>query len=138
MSSEINVRKIELEDYEYINKWWVEQGFDAPSRDILPMDGLGGIIIEKDKPIAVAYLYLTNSKMGYMDNLIADPKYVSKDRFDIIIRLMGACEKMAKESGCLEVWAMSNNRGILQRCKALGYNISERNYAMMSWNAPLE
>ena len=85
MSSKINIRKIELEDYEYINKWWVEQGFDAPSRDILPKDGLGGIIIEKKKPIAAAYLYLTNSKMGYIDNLISDPKYISKDRFNIIL-----------------------------------------------------
>jgi hypothetical protein len=34
---------------------------------------------EKDKPIAAAYLYLTNSKVGYIDNLIADPKYISKE-----------------------------------------------------------
>ena len=52
MNDNINIRKIELEDYEYINKWWVEQGFDALHTDILPMDGLGGIIIEKDVPKA--------------------------------------------------------------------------------------
>ena len=101
MDDNINIRKIELEDYEYINKWWVEQGFDALHTDVLPMDGLGGIIIEKEKPIAVAYLYLTNSKMGYVDNLIADPNYKSKDRFDIILKLMMACIKMAKKAGCL-------------------------------------
>ena len=132
MDNNINIRKIELKDYEYINKWWVEQGFVEIHTDILPMDGLGGIIIEKDKPIAAAYLYLTNSKMGYVDNLITDPNYKSKDRFDIILKLMMACIKMAKKAGCLEVWAMAENRGILQRCKTLGYGISEKNYSIIS------
>ena len=129
MSSKINIRKIELNDYEFINEWWTEQGFTPLSKDILPMNGLGGIIIEKDKPIAAAYLYLTNSKVGYIDNLIADPKYVSKDRFDIILMLIRACEEMADNVGCLEIWAMTECEGIIQRCKALGYNTSERNFA---------
>ena len=128
MSNKINIRKIELSDYEYIDRWWVEQGFVALNKNILPMNGLGGIIIEKDKPIAAAYLYITNSKVGYIDNLITDPKYVSKDRFDIILRLIQACEKMANEVGCLEIWAMTKDKGIIQRCKALGYNTSKTNF----------
>jgi len=129
MSSKINIRKIQLEDYEFIDRWWDEQGFVPLEKDILPMNGLGGIIIEKDKPIAAAYLYLTNSKVGYIDNLITDPKYVSKDRFDIILMLIRACEQMANDVGCLEIWAMTESEGIIQRCKALGYNTSERNFA---------
>ena len=129
MSSKINIRKIQLEDYEFINRWWDEQGFVPLEKDILPMNGLGGIIIEKDKPIAAAYLYLTNSKVGYIDNLITDPKYVSKDRFDIILMLIQACEQMANDVGCLEIWAMTESEGIIQRCKALGYSTSERNFA---------
>jgi len=132
MDDNINIRKIELEDYEYINKWWIEQGFDALHTDILPMDGLGGIIIEKEKPIAVAYLYLTNSKMGYIDNLIADPNYKSKDRFDIILKLIMACVKMAKKAGCLETWAITNSKGIIKRCKELKCNISKNNHAIIS------
>jgi len=129
MDNKINIRKIELNDYEYIDRWWDEQGFAPLEKDILPMDGLGGIIIEKDKPIAAAYLYITNSKVGYIDNLITDPKYVSKDRFDIILMLIRACEQMANEVGCLEIWAMTENEGIIQRCKALGYKASERNFS---------
>ena len=132
MSNELKIRKIEIEDYKCINKWWVEQGFKPVSLDVLPMQGLGGLIIEKQKPIAVAYLYLTNSKMGYIDNLISDPRYISKDRFDVIAKLMVACEKMAKDTGCLETWAMSNINGVLSRCEALGYNVSDENYAIIS------
>ena len=132
MGGKIKIRKIELKDYEYINKWWVEQGFDAVSLEVLPMQGLGGLIVEKDKPIAAAYLYLTNSKMGYIDNLISDPKYISKDRFNIILELIITCKQMAKEVGCLDVWAVTNSNGIIKRCEELKYNISKNNYAIIS------
>ena len=132
MSNELKIRKIETKDYKYINKWWVEQGFKPVSLDVLPMQGLGGLIIEKQKPIAVAYLYLTNSKMGYIDNLISDPKYISKDRFNIILQLISACKQMAVETGCLDVWAFTNSKGIIKRCKKLEYNITENNYALIS------
>ncbi len=132
MSNELKIRKIKTEDYKYINKWWVEQGFKPVSLDVLPMQGLGGLIIEKQKPIAVAYLYLTNSKMGYIDNLISDPKYISKDRFNIILQLISACKQMAIETGCLDVWAFTNSKGIIKRCKKLEYNITENNYALIS------
>mgnify|MGYP003133017472 CR=1 FL=1 len=133
MSNKINIRKIELEDYEHINKWWVEQGFQPVSVEVLPMNGLGGLIVEKEKPIAAAYLYLTNSKMGYIDNLISDPKYISKDRFDVILELMAACKKMAEDVGCLDMWAITNNKGILKRCKTLGYNVTETNYGLITY-----
>ena len=133
MSNKLTIRKIKLEDYKFINKWWVEQGFKPVSLEVLPMKGLGGLIIEKDKPIAAAYLYLTNSKMGYIDNLISNPKYVSKDRFNIILELMAACKKMAEDVGCLDMWAITNNKGILKRCKKLGYNVTETNYGLITY-----
>ena len=133
MQSKVNIRKIELKDYEYIDKWWIEQGYNAISKEILPMQGLGGLIVEKEKPIAAAYLYLTNSKMGYIDNLISDPKYVSKDRFDVIANLMAACKKMAEDIGCLDIWAITNNKGILKRCKKLGYNVTKTNYGLITY-----
>ena len=132
MSGEKKIRKIQISDYEYINKWWVEQGFKPISLEVLPMQGLGGLIIEKEKPIAAAYLYLTNSKMGYIDNLISDPEYKSKDRFNIILELIAACKQMAQEVGCLDIWAITNSKGIVQRCKELNYNITENNYAIIS------
>ena len=76
MDNKIKVRSIELKDYEYINKWWKKSGYIPPGAQILPMDGLGGLVVEKEEPIAAAYVYLTNSKMGYIDNLISNPYYL--------------------------------------------------------------
>ena len=132
MSNELKIRKIEIQDYKYINKWWVDQGFKPVSLEVLPMKGLGGLIIEKEKPIAVDYLYLTNSNMGYIDNLISDPNYISKDRFNIILELIAACKQMALDVGCTDIWAISNSKGIIKRCEKLQYNISKNNYAIIS------
>jgi hypothetical protein len=65
-----NIRNIKEEDYRYINKWWKNSQLPTPKPILLPENGLGGLIIEKEKPIAVAYIYLTNSTMGYIDYLI--------------------------------------------------------------------
>ena len=135
MDKDIKVRNITVEDYYYINKWWIEQGYDPPGTDILPMNGLGGVIVEKkEKPIAAAYVYLTNSTMGYIDNLISDPKYFGRDRFDLIIYLIKACENIARKANCREVWATSKYKGILKRCKALGYTITEQSYGLIFAN----
>ena len=134
MNNEINVRKIELEDYEHINKWWAEQGLQPVDFKVLPLRGLGGLIVEKEKPIAAAYLYLTNSKMGYIDNLISNPYYLKKDRFDIIIHLIKACENVARDAGCVEIWATTKYPGIIERCRALGYTVTEANSALIYAN----
>ena len=84
MSNKLNIRKIQEKDYEFINKWWQEVQLNPISREILPMNGLGGLIIEKEKPIAVSYLYLTNSKVAYVDNLIVNPSYNNKYRFKVV------------------------------------------------------
>ena len=134
MEGKLNIRSIKVEDYDFINKWWVQQGFDPPGIDILPMDGFGGVVVEKEKPIAAAYVYLTNSKMGYIDDLISDPKYFGRDRFEILLALIKACENVAKDANCREVWAMSESRGILERCEALGYSVSKRTYGLIFAN----
>ena len=134
MSNKLNIRKIEEKDYEFINKWWQEVQLDTISREILPMNGLGGLIIEKEKPIAVSYLYLTNSKVAYVDNLIVNPSYNNKDRFKVVSTLIEACARLAKQTGCIDIWAMSNSRGVLQRCKNLGAIISEEKYKVITYS----
>ena len=134
MGDKINVRKIEPGDYEFIDKWWVEQGFEPLNRDILPMDGLGGIIIEKEKPIAAGFIYLTNSNIGYVDYVISDPNYKGKDRYKIILQLIENCLHHAISLGCESVFATSRSNGIIKRCKELGYNVTTKDYGIIVYN----
>lgn len=121
------IRTIKKEDYTHINKWWKEHGDIPPELSMLPDRGLGGVIVEKNnKPIAAMYLYLTNSAIGYIGNAIANPSYKSRDRFDLIARLIDECVRRAAAVGCGMVWATSLSRGIIKRCKELNYEVSEQ------------
>ena len=120
---EVTIRKITKDDYVFINKWWIDSGLKLPPEGCLPDNGLGGLIIEKDKPIAVAYIYKTNSTMGYLDFLISNPNYKSKDRFEIILLLIKACIKKCNEIGIINVWAMVTNKEVINRALAVGFSI---------------
>ena len=88
---------------------------------LLPNNGLGGFIVEKDeKPIAVIYLYLTNSRMGYFDFLMSDPDYIEKDRFEIIMALFHYCTERAILAGCKCVFVTTAIPGVISKMKELG------------------
>ena len=123
----ITTRSIVIEDYKFINEWWIGWGENhAPSLGDLPNRGLSGVIVEKDnKPIAANYIYLTNSNMAYLANAISDPSYKSKDRLEIIQVLLNECVRRAEALGCTFVWCTSNEKGVIKRCKKAGFVIGE-------------
>ena len=123
----ITTRTIEIKDYEFINKWWKGWGeYNSPEFGELPDRGLGGVVVEKDgKPVAVNYIYLTNSSIGYLANAISDPKYKSRDRLKIIQVLLDECVRRAAALGCSFIWCTSNERGVIERCKRSGFVVVE-------------
>ena len=117
----MNIRKITKEDYKIIDSWYLGHNLPQPDSKFLPDNGLGGLILEKDKPIAVAYIYTTNSLTGYIDFLISDPNYKARDRYDVIIELFKACTQEAFNMGCEIVWAQSSIKGVTERAKEIGW-----------------
>ena len=127
------IRSVKKEDYKYINKWWEALGDEPPTPSMLPNNGLGGVLVEKNgKPIAVVYLYLTNSSVGYIANAIANPNYKSRDRFELITRLIDECVRRGAAVGCSMVWATSQSKGIIKRCKELNYEVSEKTHHILT------
>ena len=128
----ITVRLIKEEDYELINSWWKAIGKLPPPRNLLPENGLHGLMACKDgKPIVCTYLYLTNSKFGYSDYMISDINYKGRDRFNIVLELMNQSVGTAFQLGCEDFWFITKNKGMLKRCKALGVKVSEDPYYLI-------
>jgi len=124
MNKKYNIRYIEEKDLDIIHSWWVKRDEDPVKRDLLPQGGLGGLMIEKDDvSIAACFIYLTNSKMGYIDHLISNPDYKGKGfwHYD----LMKACFEAAKKSGCNDVWGTSSVRGVVKLLERYGCETSE-------------
>jgi hypothetical protein len=136
MNKSYNVRPIKVKDYVFLSEWWKSyNGIELPDSGALPNNGLGGFIVEvKKRPIAAAYLYLTNSTIGYIDFLISDPNYKNKHRYDAIATLILACSNHAIKLGCKVVWAMTSYDGIIKRCKELGGDVLKDKYTIIYTN----
>lgn len=133
MEQKYNIRPIKVEDYTILTKWWESyDGIQIPDSSILPNGGLGGFVIEKkEKMIAAAYIYFTNSAIAYIDFLISDPNYKSRDRYEIIAQLIVSCSDAAVKQGCKLVWAMTTYNGVIQRCRELGGDILDDKYTVI-------
>ena len=91
-----------------------------------------GLAIEKDgRMMAAAFVYLTNSDMGYIDFLVSDPNYKGKDRFKMITMLIEACSELAKELGCRIIWAMTTYDSVIKRCEKLDHDVLEDKYSLI-------
>ena len=127
------IRPVRVEDYPTLIKWWEHyKDIEVPDSGLLPNKGLGGFVVEKEgKIIAAAYVYLTNSDIGYVDYLISDPDYMNRDRYEMIIDLIQTCSEVALEEGCRMVWAMTTYKGVVSRCQELGYNVLPEKYHLI-------
>ena len=127
MNKKYNIRYIKEKDLDVIHDWWVKRNEEPIKRDLLPQNGLGGLIIEKDDTmIAACFIFLTNSKMGYIAHLISNPDYKGKGFWHY--PLMKACVSAAKNSGCKEVWGTSCANSVVKRLNRYGCDISKESH----------
>ena len=101
---DIDIRPIKETDYPELIKWWKlyeNYGVVIPRRSLLPDKGLGGYVVEKEgRLVASCFLYLTNSALGYVDYLIADPTYREEDRLELLLDLATRVTAVAIDNGC--------------------------------------
>ncbi len=124
---ELSIRSIQESDWEMLQNWWKAWGWPEMSKDLLPLNGLGGLIVEKEnKPIAAGFLYLTNSKVAWTEWIVSDPDYREDDRKDCLTMLVRGLEEVAVSTGYKIVLSVGRNKGLLNIHKELGYTVDEK------------
>ena len=96
---------------------------EPPMRDFLPDGGKGGIIIyDEDIPICAGYIYLTNSKVCWVDWIISNKNYTNKElRKDAISMLVSRLTDICGLVGCKYVYALIKNQSLIKMYEELGY-----------------
>lgn len=120
----LKIRELNDSDYEDILVgWWKDWGWEPPQKDFLPNDGKGGIIIyDGDVPICAGYMYLTNSKVGWVDWIISSKSYTNKElRKDAITLLVSRLTDICQLLGCKYVYALIKNQSLINTYESLGY-----------------
>ena len=120
---EFNIRQLEATDYENILVgWWKDWGFKPPSKDFLPENGIGGLLVlDKEKPVCAGFIYMTNSKISWVNWIISNKKYQNKKRKGAITFLLKSLIDIAINNNSYYVFASNNNKSLVNKFAKLGF-----------------
>jgi hypothetical protein len=133
----LNIRMLKDSDWDTLVEWWLSwKDWQAhPTKDMLPDNGKGGFIVEyNNKPIVAGFLYLTNSKVGWLEWIISNPKYKGKNRKEALELLITGVENVAKQQGCTCILSIGRNKSLIKIHEKLGYTIDPKHSYEISKN----
>ena len=122
----LNIRVLKESDWDTLVSWWLawKDWGSHPSKEMLPQNGTGGFMVESDgKPIVSGFLYLTNSKVGWIEWVVSDPDYKGENRKKAIELLVNSLENIAKQEGCEMILSIGRHKSLLKIHEGLGYTI---------------
>lgn len=119
---ELTIRQLNDTDYQDILvNWWTQWGWVAPEKDFLPDDGMGGYIVYDDEtPVCAGFIYVTNSRVAWVDWIISNKEYRGK-RKESIKMLIDTLTNLSKMSGSKYAYALIKNNSLIQTYESLGY-----------------
>ena len=127
MSKDLTVRNLKKDDYDFIVKWWKWWRWKPIPREMLPENGLSGLIVEKNKIKVVAgFIYMTNSTTAILDWVVSNPDYREKDRKHAIELLICTAEEFCKKLGCDNMFSISRNKHLLDTHTKLGWTVDKK------------
>lgn len=120
----LKVRQLQQGDYENILlKWWQDWSWTAPTKEFLPEDGVGGMIVfDDDEPVCAGFLYLTNSKASWVDWIISSKTYRKKPERKLAIGiLIESLTGISKELGYKFAYALIKHPSLIEVYQGQGY-----------------
>lgn len=122
LKQKIKARWLNETDYKQLLNWWKWWRFPAPPAEALPENGLGGIMISKeDVDICAGFLYLTNSKLAWLEFVVSNPDYKEMDRQEAVVILIQELTLIAKNKGCISVFISIKNENLIKHFEKAGY-----------------
>lgn len=130
--SQLKIRELKEEDYSTLCDWWKWHRFPIPPMEILPDNGLGGLMVEVDGiDICAGFLYLTNSKICWIEYIVSNPSYREENRKEVIKTLIERLSEIAKNLGFKVVYSSVVNENLLKTMEELGFNVSKSNSTVL-------
>jgi len=124
----LNIRRLKEEDWVILTEWWSAWSeWVTPSKEFLPDNGKGGLMVEKNgKPVIAGFLYLTNSKAVLLEWIISDPEYRDKDRKNALELLITGAENVCKDLGYKYMFSIGRNKQLMETHKKLGWEVDSK------------
>jgi len=126
---DFNIRQLEASDYDStLVGWWKDWKWEPPQKDFLPEDGAGGMIVLDHKtPVCAGFIYMTNSKVAWVDWIISNRNYKGKtNRKKALLMLIDVLTETCKNSGAKYVYALIKHQGLQKIYEELGYALGDK------------
>jgi hypothetical protein len=120
----ILVRALNASDYDDILVgWWKDWGLDAPTRDFLPDDATGGLIVfDGNEPVCAGFMYTMNAKVAWVEWIVSSKTYRKKPmRKDCLELLIHTLTHVCKSKGAKYVFSNNNNKHLIESFINSGY-----------------
>jgi len=120
---EFNVRLLQEGDYENTLKgWWDDWNWNAPPKESLPNNGLGGFMVSKgDVDICAGFAYFTNSNLAWCEFIVSNKKYKEEDRNDAIELLINNIVDASKNAGYKAIFTSVSNDNLINKYQNCGF-----------------
>ena len=126
MSNKLQVRNLKKDDYDFIAKWWKWWRWKVIPREMLPENGLSGLMVEKNGVrIVSGFIYMTNSTGAMLEFIVSNPYYKDKDRKYAIELLIDTAEEYCKGLGFNYMFSIGRNKHLIETHKKLGWNVDK-------------
>ena len=124
----LNIRRLKEEDWVILTEWWSAWSeWVTPSKEFLPDNGKGGLMVEKNgEPVIAGFLYLTNSKAVLLEWIISDPEYRDKDRKNALELLITGAENVCKDLGYKYMFSIGRNKQLIETHEKLGWQVDKK------------
>jgi hypothetical protein len=107
-------------DYMVIAPWWTAHGFPEVPITMLPKSGV--VITDEGKPVAAAWLYMSNSNgVAMMEWVVTNPENTPKQSVSAIRCLVGAVREMAKNCGYSFILAAAKQPSLIRLFERGGF-----------------
>jgi len=130
----LKLRRLEESDYDTLVTWWKDWKWEAPPRDFLPENGTGGFMVSNnDSDICAGFIYLTNSKIAWIEFIISDKQYKEEDRNEAIQFLINSLSSVAEETGAKYGYAILKNKSLMKYYEEANFTVtSDKNTEMIT------
>ena len=128
----LKLRRLEESDYDTLVTWWKDWKWEAPPRDFLPENGTGGFMVSNnDSDICAGFIYLTNSKIAWIEFIISDKQYKEEDRNEAIQFLINSLSCVAEETGAKYGYAILKNKSLMKYYEEANFTVTGDNNTEM-------
>ena len=118
------LRQLSESDYDNILiGWWEDWGWTPPLKQMLPDNGIGGLILyDGDTPVCAGYMYATNSEMCLIEYVISNKQYRKKpNRKEAILTLVDNLTQSASIAGFKFAFATLKSKSLIDKYIEVGY-----------------